>query len=258
MADPQLEKGFTRIADELLEALAVASLSSREIAIVLAVMRKTYGFQKKTDRIAASQLSEMTRIPTSKIWGLVAGLEKKKVLTVVRPGRGKMLTLSVQKDHSRWEKRRPTYPSKGGKQHTPFQAQTYPLLGSKLTPSEGVHKRERDTLQERKEERGRSVEFGNLVPLLSSEEVDAWVAMKPGGRTYSRDEVQAFYLFARPALVADDKDPRSGARKMFASANPGQIKQAVLWVETQTMEALNPVDDRELDSFEDIAEAFNQ
>lgn len=43
----QLEDGFTRVANELLDAVMASGLSETEMCIVLAVWRKTYGFNKK-------------------------------------------------------------------------------------------------------------------------------------------------------------------------------------------------------------------
>ncbi|EOV9599905.1 replication protein [Cronobacter malonaticus] len=60
MAD--LDNGFTRIANELLEAVIVADLTARQLKVVLAVMRKTYGFGRALDRISNVQIAEETGI----------------------------------------------------------------------------------------------------------------------------------------------------------------------------------------------------
>lgn len=60
---PQVEDGFTRIANELLEAVTNAQtcpITLRQMRVVLAVIRKTYGFNKKTDRISDGQLAAET------------------------------------------------------------------------------------------------------------------------------------------------------------------------------------------------------
>lgn len=61
-SSPQVEDGHTRIANELLEAMCCAGLSARQWAIVMAVVRKTYGYGKKADDISLGQLSAMTGI----------------------------------------------------------------------------------------------------------------------------------------------------------------------------------------------------
>ena len=44
MASPQVENGFTRIANELLEALIQNKLNGAQCSIILAVIRATYGY----------------------------------------------------------------------------------------------------------------------------------------------------------------------------------------------------------------------
>lgn len=54
------DNGYTRIANELLEAIASADLTARQLKLMLAYVRKTYGFNKKMDRIADEQISQLT------------------------------------------------------------------------------------------------------------------------------------------------------------------------------------------------------
>ena len=56
------DDGYTRIANELLEAVMSADLTARQLKIVLAVIRKTYGFGKKLDRITNTQIAAITGI----------------------------------------------------------------------------------------------------------------------------------------------------------------------------------------------------
>jgi hypothetical protein len=53
LASPQTEHGFTRLADELLDVLIRYPLTKRQYKLVLAVIRKTYGFQKQADDLTA-------------------------------------------------------------------------------------------------------------------------------------------------------------------------------------------------------------
>ncbi len=57
-----LDDGYTRIANELLEAVMLAGLTQHQLLVFLAVMRKTYGFNKKLDWVSNEQLSELTGI----------------------------------------------------------------------------------------------------------------------------------------------------------------------------------------------------
>ena len=56
MASPQVENGYTRIADELLEALARTRIPGEARQVFDAILRKTYGFNKTEDAISLSQL----------------------------------------------------------------------------------------------------------------------------------------------------------------------------------------------------------
>lgn len=64
MADT--DDGFTRLANELYEELIGANLTKNQAKVIHAVCRKTYGFNKKMDRIADSQISQLTRLPRQK------------------------------------------------------------------------------------------------------------------------------------------------------------------------------------------------
>lgn len=55
----QLEDGFTRVANELLDAVMASGLSETELCVVLAVWRKTYGYNKKMDWVSNDQLEQM-------------------------------------------------------------------------------------------------------------------------------------------------------------------------------------------------------
>jgi len=60
---PQVEDGYTRIANELFEAVTNAQIfpvTLRQMRVVLAVVRKTYGFNKKADRISDGQIAADT------------------------------------------------------------------------------------------------------------------------------------------------------------------------------------------------------
>jgi len=60
--NPQLENGYTKIANELLENILLTELNKEELKIVLAIIRKTYGWNKKEDKISFTQFQELTNI----------------------------------------------------------------------------------------------------------------------------------------------------------------------------------------------------
>lgn len=54
---PQTEDGFLRIANELMEAIYEFDFSKRQFKILLCIMRKTYGYNKKSDDMTVNQLA---------------------------------------------------------------------------------------------------------------------------------------------------------------------------------------------------------
>ena len=60
MTNPQKENGYTAIANEILEQLVKRSLLGAELSIILFVIRKTYGFHKKSDAISLTQFEKGT------------------------------------------------------------------------------------------------------------------------------------------------------------------------------------------------------
>jgi len=97
---PQLENGFTRLANELLEALARINLSAYEWRTLVALWRKTYGFQKKEDRISVSQFQKVTGLDRRHQVRALSSLERRKI--IVKNDNGFIHSYSFEKDHSKW------------------------------------------------------------------------------------------------------------------------------------------------------------
>lgn len=62
----ELDDGYTRTANALLEAVMLSGLTQHQLLIVMAVWRKTYGFNKKMDWIGNEQFSELTGMAATK------------------------------------------------------------------------------------------------------------------------------------------------------------------------------------------------
>ena len=100
-ASPQLEDGYIRVANELFDAVLKKLSSYRHTKVVLAVLRKTYGYQKKEDDITISQLAELTGIHRNNVGAAIKELEQMRVLNPVRAG-SHGLILGINKHHSEW------------------------------------------------------------------------------------------------------------------------------------------------------------
>lgn len=80
MASPQKENGFTPIANEILEHLSEPGINGSEFRILLFVIRKTYGFQKRKDRISISQFKKATKMKQGQAVKTIKTLVGKRVL----------------------------------------------------------------------------------------------------------------------------------------------------------------------------------
>jgi phage replication O-like protein O len=97
MANPQIENGYTKIANELLEAISRINLSSYEFRVMMAIIRKTYGFSKKKDWISLSQLGEITGISVPHVCRSINKLKVKNML--IKNGK----ITGIQKDYRQWK-----------------------------------------------------------------------------------------------------------------------------------------------------------
>ena len=97
MASPQVEEGFTQIANEILERLALCHLPPNYWRVLLVIIRKTYGYQKKVDYIANCQIVESTGLGKEVVSRALKHLEEWNIVT--RSGRN----IGFQKDWERWD-----------------------------------------------------------------------------------------------------------------------------------------------------------
>lgn len=106
MANPQKENGYTPIANEILSVLCCLHLSGNEWSYLHAVLRKTYGFNKKEDWITNTQITQMTGMGPTRVSEAKRALVALKIVTENRN------KISLQKDYSLWKKLRKTVTKK--------------------------------------------------------------------------------------------------------------------------------------------------
>ena len=99
---PDLEDGYTRIANELLEAIIQYGFNKRDLTIMLAIIRKTYGYNKKTDDIATSQLAKATGITCNHVRETLKTLSAANVIFKTDGLYG--VEVGINKTYSDWGK----------------------------------------------------------------------------------------------------------------------------------------------------------
>jgi len=89
-----LQSNYTQVPnvffDDILEGLNLA-----ETKVLLAIMRKTFGWQKQIDRISYSQIVKMTGLSKVSISSGIKSLEKKDIIFVIRNGQECLYSVKV-------------------------------------------------------------------------------------------------------------------------------------------------------------------
>lgn len=98
--NPQLEDGHTRIANELLDAIVSFDFSKRQYKVVLFVLRKTYGWNKKADVMSLSQIMEGTGLDRANCSRTMAELSDMKVLLKQQQYAGNLVEFN--KKYKQW------------------------------------------------------------------------------------------------------------------------------------------------------------
>ena len=119
MADVQKEKGFVSIAHELLSAVLKFKISPGRKAVMLTVMDKTYGWQKKSDRISVGQISRFAGVSIRQVQKSLAELEARNMIWR-SPVNGPLIrVIGIQKDFDQW--RGPIVKTRSHRAHRPLQ-----------------------------------------------------------------------------------------------------------------------------------------
>lgn len=149
MANPQIEDGFLRLANELVYALMKRRISGAEWDVVMAIATKTYGWHKKSEQISLSQLEKLTghsRRTVAKVTGhLVSSRILGRALGDPRDG-FIASTYWIEKDYDKWLDPRALQDTSALKDTTPRAPKG---TTSCVDPSalEGTHKRQYKTKQ---------------------------------------------------------------------------------------------------------------
>lgn len=98
---PQVENGYTRIADEIMEALIRYRIPGEQMQCLLLIIRKTYGFNKVWDTISNSQFVEFTKLNKSNVCRAIRLLIDKNI--VVKKDNGYISSYCFNKKYQTWK-----------------------------------------------------------------------------------------------------------------------------------------------------------
>ena len=96
MAD--LENGYLRLANQIQDALCIVELSGREFRVMNAIVRLTYGWSKKSDRIANSLIADKTTLKVKHVSEAVLSLAYRNIIILRRIGQTRYIGINTSLD----------------------------------------------------------------------------------------------------------------------------------------------------------------
>lgn len=93
MAD--LEKGYLRLANQIQDALCIVELSGREFRVLNAIVRLTYGWSKKEDRITNSLIADKTGLEVKHVSKAVLSLAYRNIIRMRRIGQTRYIGINT-------------------------------------------------------------------------------------------------------------------------------------------------------------------
>jgi phage replication O-like protein O len=105
MANPQTEKGYTKVANEILEHISKADINGTQLRIIMVIWRYTYGFRRKDHEMSLTYLAEAIDSAKSHVDRELTALIDRNIVEVVGVGPRRGRLLRFNKNYDQW---RPT------------------------------------------------------------------------------------------------------------------------------------------------------
>jgi len=102
VATPQTEKGYVRIANELLDALLRYPFKGHEFKVVFCIVRETYGWNRKTARTSFGTIARLTGISRRQVIRICKTLMERSIVTRVGESECRAHTMGIVKDYEKW------------------------------------------------------------------------------------------------------------------------------------------------------------
>lgn len=128
MANPKLEDGYIRIANELYQALFKVNLNGSELRIVHFILYQTYGYNKKIKKLSATYISDGTGIPLKTVRRCLKSLVEYNVL-ISRGADASAKMFGINKNYEKWV-------LKNGERVPKIEYGGYSNLGTKVLKNE--------------------------------------------------------------------------------------------------------------------------
>jgi phage replication O-like protein O len=102
MNNPQIENGHLDLANEIVEKLFSYRISGEEYQVLWVILRKTYGWHKKEDRISFSQFAKLTGLKRPTVARAIRKLLSKKIIDVIKNDNSNINTYRFNKHFEQW------------------------------------------------------------------------------------------------------------------------------------------------------------
>ena len=139
MANPQIENGYTAIANEILDHLYKQSLNGTELKVVMCILRYTFGFRRKSHKLSASFIAKWGSCDVSSVKRALKHLRAMRIVICINDEKGGVTAeLKFNKNYDQWKLtggRNDTGVKNdtGGENATGLVAETLPELVAELT-----------------------------------------------------------------------------------------------------------------------------
>ncbi len=105
MADVQIENGYTKIANQILENIVRLPMNGTQLKIIMVIWRNTYGFSRKEAELSESYISKATGIDRRNVRREIAGLIINNIVVVVKEaGFTSPRIIKFNKNYDEWER----------------------------------------------------------------------------------------------------------------------------------------------------------
>ncbi len=254
---PQLEEGHTQISNELLEAITAHPFKQTTLRVLLALIRKTYGFNKKEDDLSASQLGAL--LGDMKRQHITTALNELAGMRVIHKRPGKYGSIvGINKDYSQWldspksgqvnESRTSETTSPNLGQVNESGTTTSPNLGQVASPNFG-HTKDNLPKDNQQKESADADSCADQLPLLAAEPGNApppvvQLPLQDGSEFLPTDIDVAGWSAAFPAVDVSGEFRRMrawlDANKAQRKTRRGIARFVVSWLGRAQRDATNP------------------
>lgn len=196
-----LDDGYTRTANALMEAVMLSGLTQHQLLIVIAVWRKTYGYNKKADWIGNDQFAALTGMAATKC--STAKNELIRMGVLIQTGR----QVGMNKNISEWK----TKVNGIGKTFTESVKQTFPKSVKRTLPNQAntkdnntKDKKERSPIPPEGDFEGaqKALEYYNQIANSSCRSAEPYLRLMTATQARKAYTLQDVCLVTRWAITA--------------------------------------------------------